>query len=82
MKKIALLALAGTALFATAGGASAQTFYTGPGYGIHIEPRYERSYERRYYREEPRGRYYRQSANGCRPHFTVQDGVCKPYRGY
>jgi hypothetical protein len=20
--------------------------------------------------------------NGCQPHFTVQDGVCKPYRGY
>ena len=20
--------------------------------------------------------------NGCPPHFTVQDGVCKPYRGY
>lgn len=20
--------------------------------------------------------------NGCPPHYTVQDGVCKPYRGY
>jgi hypothetical protein len=20
--------------------------------------------------------------NGCPPHYTVQDGLCKPYRGY
>jgi hypothetical protein len=20
--------------------------------------------------------------NGCPPHYTIQDGVCKPYRGY
>jgi hypothetical protein len=22
------------------------------------------------------------TGNGCAPHDTVQDGVCKPYRGY
>ena len=84
MKKFALLALAGAALFATASGASAQVFYTGPGYGVHIEPRYERTYDRgydrRYYRNEHRR--YNRNGNGCPPHYTVQDGVCKPYRGY
>jgi hypothetical protein len=28
-------------------------------------------------------RYYGNYGNyGCPPHYTVQDGVCKPYRGY
>ena len=48
MQKIALTALAVTAIFA--GPASAQIYYSGPGYGAHIEPRYEREYEPRYRR--------------------------------
>jgi hypothetical protein len=36
------------------------------------------------YRTGPR--YYRRDGwptwNGCPPGYTVQDGVCKPYRGY
>ena len=80
VNRLALLALAAAALLATAGGASAQIFYYGPGYGPHIEPRYERDYDGRRYRRDDR-RYYR-SAQRCPRGFTVQDGVCKPYRGY
>jgi hypothetical protein len=40
----------------------------------------------RCYRTGPRYRYNdyrpRRTWNGCRYGFTVQDGVCKPYRGY
>jgi hypothetical protein len=84
MKKFALLALVGAALFATNGAASAQ--YYGPGVGVYIAP--QRDYdEPRYYRRDRERysdydrRYYRQ-ANQCRRGYSVQDGVCKPYRGY
>ncbi len=83
VKKLALLILAAVAIFATAGGASAQVYYFGPGYGAQIEPRYDRGYrddrdhDRRYRRGD-----YRSSWNGCPRNYTVQDGVCKPYRGY
>ena len=72
MMKFALLTLAAAALFATASAASAQ--YYGPGFGVQIEPRYERDYDER--------RYFRRNARECPPNYTVQDGVCKPYRGY
>ena len=85
MKKFALLALVGAALFATSGAASAQ--YYGPGVGVYIGPP-ERGYdEPRYYRRD-RERYsdydrrYDRQARSCRRGYTVQDGVCKPYRGY
>jgi hypothetical protein len=82
MNRLALLTLAAAALLATAGGASAQ-MYSGPGYGPHMEPRYDRDYDRdndgRRFRDERR---YRHTYNGCPPRYTVQDGVCKPYRGY
>jgi len=81
LKKFVLPALAAAALFASAGGATAQIFYSGPGYGVHIEPRYERDYDRRDYRSERR-HYRRNAYNGCPRGYTVQDGVCKPYRGY
>ena len=86
MKKLALLALVGAALFAATGAASAQ--YYGPGYGVYIGPRYDRDYdEPRYYRRD-RERYrdydrrYYHRASPCPRGYTVQDGVCKPYRGY
>jgi hypothetical protein len=84
VNKIALLTLAAAALFATAGTASAQIYYSGPGFGVQIEPRYERDYdERRYQRGyDDERRYSRRSARECPPNYTVQDGVCKPYRGY
>lgn len=83
MNRLALLALAAAALFATAGGASAQIFYSGPGYGMHIEPRYERDYdEHRYRRGHDHDRRYQRRGARCPYNYTVQDGVCKPYRGY
>jgi hypothetical protein len=102
MKKLALLALVGGALFATNGAASAQ-YYSGTGYGVYIGPRYDRDYdEPRYQRryDERRGYgdrggivgensygrrelYYRVAPGGrCPARYTVQDGLCKPYRGY
>jgi hypothetical protein len=68
-----------------------------PGYGSspdYAPPYRQRPYyreydERRYYRYGERygGRgYYRpgryRTWNGCQPGWTVQDGLCKPYRGY
>jgi hypothetical protein len=44
---------------------------------VYGERRYHRS-EEGYASPAPRWRTW----NGCPPNFTVQDGVCKPYRGY
>ena len=91
MKKLMFAALAAGAILATGGAASAQSFYfgVGPGYDgprYVYRDRYDGPRYRRYYRE-PRGyraygRYYggRSSSNLCPPHYTVQSGVCKPYR--
>jgi hypothetical protein len=54
--------------------------YYAPGYGppppaYYGGPRYSR--EAMFYRP---GRY--RTWNGCQPGWTVQDGLCKPYRGY
>jgi hypothetical protein len=82
MKKLLLIALTGAAVFGVVGAApapaSAQGFYVGPGYSQqpyyrerYVAPRYQRRYvqQRRYGRSCPRG-------------YSVQDGACKPYRGY
>ena len=96
MKKLAILTLAAAALFAATGAATI-TPAQAQGVGIYVGPRnyddrpryyddgprYRRYERQRYYREgrrEYRGGY--RTRNGCRPGFTVQDGVCKPYRGY
>ena len=87
MTKLALLMLAAAALFAMTGAVSAQ-YYSGPGYGVQIEPRYERDYDqpryRRYRDRDDDGGYDRRAYrtwNGCPPRYTIQDGECKPYRG-
>ena len=56
----------------------------GPGYyfnGYRCRPMV-----REYYAPPPPPpRYYRgpyRTFNGCPPRYTIQDGVCKPYRGY
>ena len=88
MKKLALLTLATAALFATVGAASAQYYPGPPGYDQpRMEPRYDRDYdEPRSYRRDrdddrDYGRRNYRTWNGCPPHYTVQDGVCKPYTG-
>ena len=89
MKMLALILLTGVSLVGTAGIAPAQYYGGGPYYdnpgpfyrGPYREPRYyddERYERRRYY---PDRRVYR-TWNGCPPRYTIQDGICKPYRGY
>jgi hypothetical protein len=95
MNKFVVFALAAVALIGAGGVSSAQQIYLnfgnpgyappppgyygyGPGYGPPPGP-YYRGYrgEEAYYRP---GRY--RTWNGCQPGWTVQDGRCKPYRGY
>jgi len=59
----------------------------GPGYGPGYGGYYGGPPPGPYYRSERIGRgYYRpgrfRSWNGCQQGWTVQDGLCKPYRGY
>jgi hypothetical protein len=98
MKKLALVALTAGAVISMAGAALAQGFYFGfgtdPYYGpapYYGPPSYG---PRPYYRDYDEPRYYRygesgysqpgryRTWNGCQRGWTVQDGVCKPYRGY
>lgn len=89
MKKISLVLLAGASLLGTATAASAQFYYydggpsyvdPGPSYGPRYRERYYDDDDDRYYRRDYRRRY--RSRNVCPPHYSVQDGICKPYRGY
>ena len=89
MKKLALAALSAAAILTTAGAASAQGFYFGfggppayyeprPYYGPRYAPQpYYGGGDRRSY-----GGYYQRRGYACAPGWSVQDGVCKPYRGY
>jgi hypothetical protein len=66
--------------------------FGGPGVGIeiitrpdhHRHPRYNRHYGGQPYAYQYSrgygGRY--NTWNHCPPNYTIQDGVCKPYRGY
>jgi hypothetical protein len=82
-KTLALAALAAGMLAGTMGTAAAQ--YYDPGYRDYP---LSRDYDgpRPYYRGYQREGYYRpgryRTWNGCQPGWTVQDGLCKPYRGY
>lgn len=72
---------------------SAQSIsFGGPGVGIEIvtRPDYHRHgrYDR-YYDNQPYAYQYSRGSNGrystwngCPPNYTIQDGRCKPYRGY
>lgn len=96
MKKRAFILLIAASLVGTTGVAWAQYRgpyygpgagpYYGPGPGPYYGERYrERNYDYDdgYYREGrgyyPPGRY--RTWNGCQRGWTVQDGLCKPYRG-
>jgi hypothetical protein len=86
MKHLGLIVLTCVSLAGTVGGAAAQPW----GYYDDDRPYYRHRYRERYYDDDGdryyRGREYRERRgyrtwNGCPPGFTVQDGVCKPYRG-
>lgn len=94
MRTIVKTALAmgfvGAMAVGTAEPSAAQSYYySAPGVRVYIDPYGPRHKPRRYYRNH---RYYNdygyaprrsaKSSNGCPPHYTVQDGRCKPYRGY
>ncbi len=71
-------------LAATTAPAHADGFYFNvPGIHIGIGGPYHRHYGPRYYDyyPGPAGGGW-DTFNGCPPNYTVQDGVCKPYRGY
>jgi hypothetical protein len=63
-------------------------YFSGPGVAVQVgDPEWRYRHHRRYYRDyggydayasAPRYRAW----NGCPRGFTVQDGICKPYRGY
>lgn len=65
-------------------------YYDEYGRRVYVPPRYYD--EPRYYEPEPRyyappprraePRYYPPRNGRCQPGWTVQDGLCKPYRGY
>jgi hypothetical protein len=94
MKTITLLALAAGAIISLGSPASPQGIYIdlgnnpppryrdydGPRYRDYDGPRYRERYgergERGYYQP---GRF--RTWNGCQQGWTVQDGLCKPYRG-
>jgi hypothetical protein len=89
MKNLVFVLLAIAALIGSIGAASAQYGpYYGPGYyGPRPSPYYREryyDYDDGYYRGGrgyyPPGRY--RTWNGCQRGWTVQDGVCKPYRGF
>jgi len=86
MTKFILAAALAAATLGGAGTASAQYYPVPPGYFYDDPPP-----PRRYYRERdydgPRYRggivYDRYGQPHCADRrFTIQDGVCKPYRGY
>ena len=86
---LALGFVAATAISAP-GPAKAQGVYlSGPGVDVQVgDPDWRYRHHRRHYRDYryDGGAYayapgYR-TWNGCPPHYTIQDGRCKPYRGY
>ena len=98
MKTITLLAAIAGVIIGEAGPASAQGIYLdfgnnpGPRYRDYDGPRYRdydgpRYRDRQRYGERGERGYYPPSGrfktfNGCQNGWTVQDGLCKPYRGY
>jgi len=98
MKTITLLAAMAGMIIGVAGPASAQGIYLdfgnnpGPRYRDYDGPRYRdydgpRYRDRQRYGERGERGYYPPSGrfktfNGCQNGWTVQDGLCKPYRGY
>ncbi len=66
-------------------------YFSGPGLGVEIGNRPDRyRYTRRYYRDYDNSYAYDRrfderrynNRNSCPPNYIIQDGRCKPYRGY
>ncbi len=73
------MALGFVGAIAVGGAAPAAAFYiNGPGFHVRIGHHHRHYYD--YYRGAEGGGW--PTYNGCPPRYTVQDGVCKPYRGY
>ena len=84
MKKLILILVAGASLVGTVGGASAQYYYRGVYYGPYYGDGW---YPKVGY--GPGFYAYRGAVNGrdslggrCPRGYSIQDGVCKLYRGY
>ena len=92
MKKLALILVAGASLLGTSGIASAQYYYGGGGYygrpyyGDPYYPRRGYGYGGAIVGYDSFGRqelYYPVGRGGrCPRGYSVQSGLCKPYRGY
>jgi hypothetical protein len=82
MRRFALLGLAAGLLFSMIGAACAQSY--GGDRPRAREPATPRPYYRGHFYQGPG--YYRpgryRTWNGCQRGWTVQNGFCKPYRGY
>ena len=84
--------VAGAATLAMPGAETAKAqgvYFDAPGIHVGVGERRHHRHYRRYYRGydtygyAPRPYYYRNQGGNCpNPRWTVQDGVCKPYRGY
>jgi hypothetical protein len=76
------LGLFGAAAVGAAAPVMAQGFYlNAPGVHVHVGRHYRHYPAGPYYDYNPGYGYYG-SMKPCPEGFTVQDGVCKPYRGY
>jgi hypothetical protein len=75
---VALSFIGATAIGTTATVQAQGVYFDAPGVHVGVGDRY---HHRRYYdydRDYDRGGW--RTGNGCRPGWTVQGGVCKPYR--
>ena len=79
MRALAKTAIALGFIGATAIGTTAAVQAQGVyfGYGYYLQPYYHGYY---YHRHYPRYGYYGGGGWPCRPGWTVQGGICKPYR--
>ena len=83
-KPVLVLGFAGAVSLIAIAPATAQINVDVPGLHVHVG-----RHHRHYYAPPPTPYYgYRgygggyNTWNGCPPYYTIQDGVCKPYRGY
>ena len=85
-KAVLALGFVGAMAVGGSGPARAQVYYSGPGVEVRAGDPYWRHHHRyrhhRYYGDAYAYAPGYRTRNGCPRYYTVQDGVCKPYRGY